>query len=70
VFFQNMQMDSSAFGDSQVLVYGDECMLTPEMMPGVIADRMTFRLGDLPSRFLYPQWYISRKAHLELKKAT
>ena len=65
VFFENVTLDSSHCGATQVLVYGPGHTLAA--IEPLIANPMQHRLGDLPSTFQYPQWYITRAAHLATK---
>ena len=53
VCFENLQMDSSCFGDRAALVVGpsNTYTLAKILEPGA-------RLGDVPSRFQYPVAYV------------
>lgn len=49
VMFENLAMDSSAFGDRKFLAVG------PTLTYKTVEEIKNQRLGDTPSRFLYPQ---------------
>jgi hypothetical protein len=51
VCFENLQMDSSHFGERSGLVFGPGCTYK------LLADVLAGRLGDVPSRFKYPVSY-------------
>lgn len=59
VCMENLQMDSSRFGDRVALCVGAEC--TYQIAH---CEQAGFRLGDLPSRFQYPVaiWRIEGEA--------
>lgn len=56
VVFENLQMDSSNFGQRTALIYGPGCSY-----PTLDALREG-RLGDVPSRFQYPTFYAEKEA--------
>ena len=51
VCFENLQMDSSCFGDRTAVCYG------PSRTYKTLEDLSSGRLGDVPSRFKYPRFY-------------
>lgn len=54
VVFENLQMDSPAFGARSALAFGPGCTYkTPDELRGK-------RLGDVPSRFEYPTQIFSK----------
>jgi hypothetical protein len=56
VCLENLQMDSSHFGDRSALIVGPECTFQLKHLEG------PFRLGELPSTFKYPTaiWKIDK----------
>jgi hypothetical protein len=64
ILFENPDMWSSQHGARTVLPYGPENTIKAEDLPKIAANPMLWKLGEAPSRFEYPQWYISREAHL------
>lgn len=67
IFFQNVDMSSSHLGESSALTYGAKVTYRADILDKIKADPCSVRLGDTPSVFKYPQWYISREAHLKSK---
>jgi hypothetical protein len=53
VLMENLQMDSSHFGNRTVLVMGPS-----NSWPLSEVEKNGFRLGDVPSRFQYPVAYV------------
>lgn len=67
VFVQNMQLDSSGMGGCSMAVAGPGYTWTAETIEDMKKNPMKYHIGDLPSQRMYPQWYISRAAHLKRK---
>ena len=70
IFFQDLEISPNPKPDCvQALEYGPHNTFKAEMLPDIATDYMKFRIGNVPSQFRYPQWYISRKAHLAKRPA-
>jgi len=54
IVFENIQMDSSAFGDRSAVIYGPSCTLKSP------ADVDGKWLGDLPSQRKYPVYFVPK----------
>ena len=67
IYFQNVDMSSSRLGEASALTYGPNCTYQSDIIAKIEAAPSSVRLGDTPSVFKYPQWYISREAHLKSK---
>lgn len=65
IYFENVTLDSSRLGEASILPYGPDN--TIKNIEDVKADPMRFFLHDLPSMRQYPQWYITREAHMAWK---
>lgn len=68
VFVQNVDLSSPRIGTYNVRLAGPGMTWTAETIEELKADPCSHFHGDLPSERLYPQWYISRQAHLETKE--
>ncbi len=68
VFAQNADLSSSELGSYNVVLSGAECTWKAEHIAELKVNSNLYWLGgDLPSRRLYPQWYISRESHFKIK---
>lgn len=54
VVFENLQMDSSQFGNRGAVIYGTTCTYK------TVEECAAGRLGDVPSRFAYPVAYVAK----------
>jgi hypothetical protein len=68
VFVQNEDLCSSSLGAYNIVLAGPGYTWTAEALEDMVQNRCHYHTGELPSQWLYPQWYISRANHLKLKK--
>ena len=55
VVFEVLQMDSSCFGNRSAYIFGPSCTYR------TLDEMCAIRLGDVPSRFMYPTHYYLRE---------
>lgn len=67
VMLQNEDLCSSKFGAYNVTIAGEGYTWGDDEIADMAENRMKYKSGDLPSTFMYPQWFISREKHLEAK---
>lgn len=65
LFFRNPDMWSSSLGASSILPYGPKNTFKGADVAAMKINAMKYWLNNLPSQRQYPEWYISRKTHLE-----
>jgi hypothetical protein len=69
VFVQNVDMTSSMMGAYNVIIAGEGCTWDTPQIEELKENPSRHWVGDLPSQRMYPQWYISREAHLKAKES-